>query len=59
MKGLHYKLRMLETMAFSIATDLEDYLDNPTEYTPEYFKDTYELAVELQQSIKEIRKEIK
>jgi hypothetical protein len=50
---------MLETMAFSIAADLEDYLDNPTEYTPEYFKDTYELAVELQQSIKEIRKEIK
>jgi len=50
---------MLETMAFSIATDLEDYLDNPTEYTPEYFKDTHELAAELQQSIKEIRKEIK
>ena len=45
-KNIHDALRHLHNLTMSIANDLLNYMDNPQDYTPEYFEDVKDAALD-------------
>lgn len=38
-KSVHDALRRITSLLTSVGLDIEEYLENPANYTPEYFRD--------------------
>lgn len=45
-KNIHDALRHLHNLTMSIANDMNNYLDNPGDYTPEYFEAVKDAALD-------------
>jgi len=44
--NIHDALRHLHNLTMGIANDLLNYMDNPQNYTPEYFEDVKDAALD-------------
>jgi len=44
--NIHDALRHLHNLTMRIANDLNNYMDNPAAYTPEYFEDVKSAALD-------------
>lgn len=45
-KSVHDALRRITSLLTSVGLDLEEYLENPASYTPEYFNDVAEAVLD-------------
>ena len=45
-KNIHDALRHLHNLTMSIANDMLNYMDNPQDYTPEYFESVKDAALD-------------
>ena len=45
-KNIHDALRHLHNLTMGIANDLLNYMDNPQNYTPEYFENVKDAALD-------------
>lgn len=45
-KNIHDALRHLHDLTMSIANDMNNYMDNPQDYSPEYFESVKDAALD-------------
>ena len=58
-KNIHDALRHLQNLTSAIARDMENYLDNPQDYTSEYFEDVKEAALDAHMLVTWVRDNLK
>ena len=57
--NIHDALRHLHNLTMGIANDLLNYMDNPQNYTPEYFEDVKDAALDAHLLVTWVRDNLK
>ncbi len=58
-KSVHDALRRLTSLLTAVGLDIEEYLESPGDYTPEYFHDVLQAALDAQLLVTWIRDQMK
>lgn len=57
-KDIHAALQQLHDLTMSIANDMNNYMDNPQDYKPEYFESVKDAALDAHLLVTWIRDQI-